>query len=688
MIYLPSELAWIADQNKSNNGFSGITFQIMHDINLRNKNWTPIGSIDSDTTCPFKGIVKGNGYTISNMVVKSEKYSGLFGYVSGGKLSDINVDFIEVHGTEYVGGIAGYLGSEADGIGAYHIDIFGNRYVGGIAGHQDSKIYGSEVAFATITCSRIDMSTPYILTYLGNDAGGISGMCNADIEDCSINHLAINSYRNVGGLVGNVLENKSTLNITGCNVSFGTIMVNVNEKSGEIFVGTASETTSLTNNTYSSASVVYVTSEDGDDSNSARNLFTGEYEYIIAKADSSVEYKRIGEEAVTEPDMHQIILDGVTIGNQNNPTDHPAITIQTGAYIVAIIKGNVTLIGGINSDAVRVYVGGEVTFTGGGSLTVIGNNGHEYYDKDGYKSKGDKDTYNNTGGSGIGNSKGVTGTIRIADLGSISAYGWGNRGYGIGGDGAQVIIVHSTVTIARGGFDETEFLVSKYGNEEAEGGPAIGGATVVINNGTHIVEAYGGSKSAGIGTRFWQGAIIEIADSTIDKVVGGNGSAGIGSSHPNRTVDNPTTVIIVIEKSEINAIGGYYGAGIGSGYDRKTGSAGWTDLTIYITSFSVITAEGGLYAADIGTGYHSGILKGAIESNVKYTVTEGTVKKDGQTYSYVAQGIGYGVVDYSREAASLMNGTTPVITSFTVAGEPIINPFDPERLEEVKEKYP
>jgi len=634
--------------------------------------------------------VKGNGYTISNMVVKSEKYSGLFGYVSGGKLSDINVDFIEVHGTEYVGGIAGYLGSEADGIGAYHIDIFGNRYVGGIAGHQNSKIYDSEVAFATITCSRIDMSTPYILTYLGNDAGGISGMCNADIEDCLVNHLTINSYRNVGGLVGNVLENMRTLVISGCFVSFSTIMVNVNEKSGEILVGVVSETTVLSDNNYANAGVVYVMSEDGDDSDSARNLFTGEYEYITARADGSVEYKRIGGDIVTEPDMHQIILDGVTIGNQSNPTDHPAITIQTGAYIVAIIKGNVTLTGGINSDAVRVYVGGEVTFTGGGSLTVIGNNGHEYYDQDGYKSRGDKDTYNNTGGSGIGNSKGVTGTIRIADLGSISAYGWGNHGYGIGGDAATVIIAHSTVTIARGGFDESNILIDDYNKLDAEGGPAIGGATVVINNGTHIVEAYGGSKAAGIGTRFWQGGIIEISDSTIDKVVGGNGSAGIGNSHPTRTPDNPTTVTIVIEKSEINAIGGYYGAGIGSGYDSWTGSNGWTDLTIYITSFSVITAEGGKYGADIGTGYHSAVLKGAIESNVKYTVTEGTDKKDKDphTYSYYAQGIGYGVVDYSREAALLMNGTTPVTPSFTVAGEPIINPFDPERLKEFDEENP
>ena len=77
------------------------------------------------------------------------------------------------------------------------------------------------------------------------------------------------------------MDNKRTIVIKGCDVSFSTIMVNVNERSGDIFAAVVYDTTILSNNTYSNASVVFVTSEEGDDAGSARTQFTGEYEYII-----------------------------------------------------------------------------------------------------------------------------------------------------------------------------------------------------------------------------------------------------------------------------------------------------------------------------------------------------------------------------------------------------------------------
>lgn len=46
--------------------------------------WTPIGNNTSPSNNHFEGIYNGNGYTISNLKIKSEKgYSGLFGQVSG-----------------------------------------------------------------------------------------------------------------------------------------------------------------------------------------------------------------------------------------------------------------------------------------------------------------------------------------------------------------------------------------------------------------------------------------------------------------------------------------------------------------------------------------------------------------------------------------------------------------------------
>ena len=343
---------------------------------------------------------------------------------------------------------------------------------------------------------------------------------------------------------------------------------------------------------------------------------------------------------------------------------------------------------------IRVCEGADVTITGSGTLTAIGNNGYEYSTVSGYPGNTTDASYKDTGGSGIGlayskDGSKKTGTIRIADLSGLYAYGFGMYSYGIGGDGGKVIISKSTVYVARGGFDCISFLADPYfGKNEVESGPGIGGESIVITGST-IDKVYGGSKAAGIGSRFWLGVEITIANSELKDIVGGNSAAGIGNSHPLRSTTTPTVVKIVIENSTIKATGGYYGAGIGSGYDSNCGNNGWTDLTIIISSYSEIEAHGGTYGACIGTGYHSAVLKGSVDNTVVCTVSEGTVPKSGSTYSHTSQGIGYGVVDSSREAKSLLDAEgNPVTVPFTVGGVPITNPFDPDRLAEVNEKYP
>ena len=62
-IYLPSELAWVAKNNTSKSEFYGSTIELKHDIDLKGKPWTPIGSSSN----PFRGVFEGNGYTISTL---------------------------------------------------------------------------------------------------------------------------------------------------------------------------------------------------------------------------------------------------------------------------------------------------------------------------------------------------------------------------------------------------------------------------------------------------------------------------------------------------------------------------------------------------------------------------------------------------------------------------------------------
>lgn len=80
-----AELAWIAKQitNKVTN-FTGVTFNLLTDINLNNLQWTPIGIIDDGYE--FNGTFNGNKHTITGLKIgSSDAYNstisrvGLFG---------------------------------------------------------------------------------------------------------------------------------------------------------------------------------------------------------------------------------------------------------------------------------------------------------------------------------------------------------------------------------------------------------------------------------------------------------------------------------------------------------------------------------------------------------------------------------------------------------------------------------
>lgn len=678
VINLASELAWIAKYNSSKNGFSGTAFILGHDIDLGMKEWTPIGN----SSAPFKGNFDGKGYTVRQLQISSGNYAGLFGYTAGGTIKDITIDVAEIYGTEYVAALSGYLGSSASGIKVMHTNVSGNRYVGGIAGYQTSPITDSSAEYIGITCDRIDESIPYSITYLGNNAGGIAGMADADILNCRVFHAVISSYRDVGGIAGNIQENVLSLSIKGCDVSFATIIVDIDGGNAGVISGRLQNNTIIENNSNSNAGIKY-TSSASSPSTESPHEFTGTYDYIIVKSDNTVIYSKDSIEH-SSGELHQMTLYDVTI---NAAAGIPAIRVESGAEISIVIGGTVTLTGGKNADGINVPEGATVTISGSGTLYVTGNNGKEYCNLEGYKTP--YTDYAGSGGSGIGNHGNksfsiLTGTIVISKLNALYAYGYGEQAYGIGGDGATIIIENnSTVKEARGGFQQPDFKTdTKYGKTDAEGGPAIGGKDVIINSST-VELAQGGSKAAAIGSGYWRGVNISINNSKLMDIRGGNASAAIGSS---RSPEAGTVyVVIYIDNSEIYAVGGYYGAGIGSGYDTYCGTKGLVDLTINITSYSEITATGGTYGAAIGTGFHSAVLRGSIDETVICHVSEGTVSY--YKYSWIAQDIGFGLVDSAKEAKYMVDGGYAQI-DFTVGNSYIDNPYDPERMERVKSEYP
>ena len=79
-------------------------FQLTADIDLENKEWTPIGTEDT----LFQGTFDGYGYQIANLKISNGvEYAGLFGNVWGATIQNCNVTG-EINGYNHTGGIVGY----------------------------------------------------------------------------------------------------------------------------------------------------------------------------------------------------------------------------------------------------------------------------------------------------------------------------------------------------------------------------------------------------------------------------------------------------------------------------------------------------------------------------------------------------------------------------------------------------
>ena len=168
------------------------------------------------------------------------------------------------------------------------------------------------------------------------------------------------------------------------------------------------------------------------------------------------------------------------------------------------------------------------------------------------------------------------------------------------------------------------------------------------------LEAVGGFKGAGIGSAGSNDAQVKITGGNITATSDDDWGAGIGSGSDGNGTDG--TAYVEITGGEINATGGYLGAGIGGGCN------GSGNVTI---SGGTITAAGGEGAAGIGGGYYNGatvtitgdaVIKNA--SSTKYgagiggglghdgdVTISGNAKIENVTGGYGAAGIGGGASD-------------------------------------------
>ncbi len=225
-----SELAWIAEQvNEGNSStatkagakFSGATIQLTNDIYLNNQPWTPIGTLpegknvkdDSSDykTYGFQGTFNGDGYTIYGLNASSNNATGLFGALYGNvTIKDVIVDGATVTSNHYAGVIAGYYNAE----GSDHILTIDNC---------DVKNSSVSVYVEKLDDGSYDN---------GDKAGGIIGHSagygwTVSITNCSVESTSISAYRDLGGIIGNIVENSTETTLTNNKVTDVTLTIDL-----------------------------------------------------------------------------------------------------------------------------------------------------------------------------------------------------------------------------------------------------------------------------------------------------------------------------------------------------------------------------------------------------------------------------------------------------------------------------
>ena len=190
-----------------NGGNQSLKCTLTADITLDSgANWTPIGSYPSNG---YAGIFDGAGHTISNLNIKtpSSDCVGLFGYVDGGMVKNLNLTNVSVSGDAGVGGVVGYNSGTIQSC-MVSGSVSGNDQVGGVVGYNAGGSNVEGCCFADGSVSGYDW------------VGGVVGANNETVEGCCFAGGRVTGTGD-GAYVGGVVGSNFYI-ITGCYWQAGT----------------------------------------------------------------------------------------------------------------------------------------------------------------------------------------------------------------------------------------------------------------------------------------------------------------------------------------------------------------------------------------------------------------------------------------------------------------------------------
>lgn len=160
---------------------------LMDNIDMKDAEWTPIGTADK----PFSGNFDGNGHTISGLNYSGE-YAGLFGYMNNGTISNIKLaDSSFANGTASGGICAVNNGGTIENSAVDNVAVSG-RTAGGICGQNSGTItdcffsgnVSSDGKSGGICGSNSGTIKSTVSLYAGTAVGENT---NGDIENCFYN---------------------------------------------------------------------------------------------------------------------------------------------------------------------------------------------------------------------------------------------------------------------------------------------------------------------------------------------------------------------------------------------------------------------------------------------------------------------------------------------------------------------
>ncbi len=190
-----AQLAYLASEVNKGQKYENSYFVLTADINLNNKDWTPIANSFSDALLGgsdyrvFAGNFDGNGYTISNVSIGSETApleADVFGFFGAteGKISNLNLDTVSIHGIAKVASIGAVVG-----------------FAGGLVGSSGGSIENCRVTGLTM-----DMSAPSNVYAAAYWVGGLVGALDGTqlINECSVSGGITEKAGkgSIGGLIG------------------------------------------------------------------------------------------------------------------------------------------------------------------------------------------------------------------------------------------------------------------------------------------------------------------------------------------------------------------------------------------------------------------------------------------------------------------------------------------------------